>query len=332
MLGFDGEFGYQGPEGREFSLARLGDAFAYQFGSHEPVTVPHMEFATIESALTTQLASETVVASLPELPQIRAPRAASVQRATLLTAPNAGESTFEDNMDRLQRRLAELDALQGGLPTPEQSAELRRMESYSGMHTHTDLNPTGGQRFVGGFLDGFTVTLGSIIDPSLPDWLEYVSPPTSPEAAQGRMDGSLVGQILTLGFGGRAVSAPATVARRGALTAPPPEPLVAPGSLGSTRVWSMSARLKAVRLPTSGRIRFVPPRNYHPSRPLPRGPNNGFVDRFGNEWVHGPPRTRGEPFEWDVQLSRTGREQLGWLSRDPNQAHINVSLRGRVSH
>lgn len=38
--------------------------------------------------------------------------------------------------------------------------------------------------------------------------------------------------------------------------------------------------------------------------------------------------TAGESFEWDVQLSQTGRYQLGWLSRDG--AYVN--RRGQVRH
>lgn len=39
---------------------------------------------------------------------------------------------------------------------------------------------------------------------------------------------------------------------------------------------------------------------------------------------------KGEPFEWDVQLSKKGKEQLGHLSRDSK--HINVSLKGKITH
>jgi len=53
----------------------------------------------------------------------------------------------------------------------------------------------------------------------------------------------------------------------------------------------------------------------------------GFMAR---RWRQGPTRTAGEYFEWDVQLSNTGRTQLGWLSRDGN--HINVSWKGHVTH
>jgi hypothetical protein len=85
-------------------------------------------------------------------------------------------------------------------------------------------------------------------------------------------------------------------------------------------------------LPNQGRIRYVPPRGYNPENPLPRGPQGGYIDRFGNEWVVGPSRTPGQPFEWDVQLSRTGRSQIGWLSPDGNMAHVNVSPLGEVTH
>ncbi len=105
----------------------------------------------------------------------------------------------------------------------------------------------------------------------------------------------------------------------------------APGSAGAAKVWtSIKSRLKAAQLPISGRMRFVPPKDYNPTNPLTRGPQNGYIDRFGNEWVRGPSRTADEAFEWDVQLSNRGREMLGWLSREGN--HVNVSLRGIVTH
>nr|WP_298555273.1 polymorphic toxin type 17 domain-containing protein [uncultured Streptomyces sp.] len=82
-------------------------------------------------------------------------------------------------------------------------------------------------------------------------------------------------------------------------------------------------------LPNQGRIRYVPPKNYNPATPLPRGRNGGYIDRFGNEWTVGPSRTEGHPFEWDVQLSRQGREKIGWLSRD--KRHVNVDPFGEVT-
>lgn len=102
------------------------------------------------------------------------------------------------------------------------------------------------------------------------------------------------------------------------------------GSVGAAQPWSMKGRIKHVELPTQGKIRYVPPEHYTASNPLPRGPNNGYIDKFGNEWIKGPSRTAGEAFEWDVQLSKQGRAQLGWASRDGS--HMNISLTGKITH
>ena len=102
------------------------------------------------------------------------------------------------------------------------------------------------------------------------------------------------------------------------------------GSLGSAKPWTIAQRLKYAKLPTTGKIRFVPRKRYKPNDPLERGPNNGYVDNFDNEWVKGPSRTAGQEFEWDVQLSKLGNKQLGWASRDGK--HLNVSLDGKITH
>ncbi|WP_329265268.1 polymorphic toxin type 17 domain-containing protein [Streptomyces sp. NBC_01478] len=88
--------------------------------------------------------------------------------------------------------------------------------------------------------------------------------------------------------------------------------------------------LKDAQLPHSGRIRFVPPKDLSVNSGLPRGTRKGYIDRFGNEWIKGPSRTAGQPFEWDVQLSKPGRAELGRLSRDGS--HLNVSLDGEITH
>ena len=93
---------------------------------------------------------------------------------------------------------------------------------------------------------------------------------------------------------------------------------------------TIKSRLKDQQLPTEGKIRFVPEEDYKPTQPLKKGPNNGYYDRFDNEWKKGPSRTKGEDFEWDVQLSNKGKQQLGHLSRDGK--HINVSLKGKITH
>ena len=102
------------------------------------------------------------------------------------------------------------------------------------------------------------------------------------------------------------------------------------GDANESQEWTTKARMKTAGLPNRGRIRYVPPENYNPKVPLPRGPEHGYLDRFGNEWVKGPSRTAGEAWEWDVQLSNAGREMLDWLSREG--AHVNVSLGGEVTH
>ncbi len=97
---------------------------------------------------------------------------------------------------------------------------------------------------------------------------------------------------------------------------------------------SKKSLLKKHQLPIKGRIRYVPPKDLHANKGLPckRLDNNGigFVDRFDNVWVKGVSRTKGQAFEWDVQLSNQGRQKLGWMSRDGE--HINVSLDGRITH
>ena len=102
------------------------------------------------------------------------------------------------------------------------------------------------------------------------------------------------------------------------------------GTMGAAQPWSIKGRVKYVQLPTKGKIRFIPAETYSPTNPLPIGPNNGYLDKFGNEWVKGPSRTAGQAFEWDVQLSSKGRSQLGWASRDGS--HLNVSLDGKITH
>jgi filamentous hemagglutinin len=108
------------------------------------------------------------------------------------------------------------------------------------------------------------------------------------------------------------------------------EPAHPLGSVGASRTWSTKARMKAAQLPNEGKVRFVPDSDYHPTEPFLRGPNKGYLDKFGNEWVKGPSRTQGQPLEWNVQLSTSGQKMLGWASRDGE--HINVSIDGRITH
>jgi hypothetical protein len=91
-------------------------------------------------------------------------------------------------------------------------------------------------------------------------------------------------------------------------------------AMKAPRFSSKRAVIKRKKLPTQvrGKIRYIPPKNWHPSEPLPRGPRGGFMDKFGNEWTKGASRTKGQPFEWDVQR--------------PDGKHWNISLDGKVTH
>ena len=58
--------------------------------------------------------------------------------------------------------------------------------------------------------------------------------------------------------------------------------------------------------------------------------NNGYVDKFKNEWVKGSSNTAEQKFDWDVQLSKLRVKQLGWASRGGK--YLNVSLDGKITH
>ena len=92
---------------------------------------------------------------------------------------------------------------------------------------------------------------------------------------------------------------------------------------------SIKSVLKNADLPVSDKIRYIPPESWSSGQPLPRI-KGGYIDKFGNIWTKGPSRTVGQPFEWDVQLSRIGKNKMGWLSRDGS--HLNISLEGEVTH
>jgi Novel toxin 17 len=84
-----------------------------------------------------------------------------------------------------------------------------------------------------------------------------------------------------------------------------------------------------------GRFRYIPPRGYNPANRLPKGPSGGFMDRFENEWVQGPPHgrsaTEGDAGEWDVQLSEMGMTVWGRWAKVGTR-YINVTRNGFLSH
>lgn len=101
------------------------------------------------------------------------------------------------------------------------------------------------------------------------------------------------------------------------------------GAAGGAARVSVKAMLKNLKLPITGKIRFIPRATDKLSRNILRK-EGGLVDKFGNIWKKGPSRTSGEAFEWDVQLSAKGKAMLGHLSRDGK--HLNVSLGGKITH
>lgn len=92
----------------------------------------------------------------------------------------------------------------------------------------------------------------------------------------------------------------------------------------------ISQRLKIVKLPIECKIRFIQDKDIIQTLLFQKNINNGYVDKFKNEWVKGSSNTAEKKFEWDVQLSELGSNQLGWASRDGK--YLNVSLDGKITH
>ncbi len=72
------------------------------------------------------------------------------------------------------------------------------------------------------------------------------------------------------------------------------------------------------KLPTKGDVNFEPPKNWNPSEPLQKGNRGGYLDKYGREWTQGRSVTKGEHFEWDVQLK--------------DKSHLNVDWSGKITH
>jgi hypothetical protein len=73
-------------------------------------------------------------------------------------------------------------------------------------------------------------------------------------------------------------------------------------------------------LPRAGLHPYVPPSGRNWLKNPARGPQNGYLDIEGNEWVPHPPPTGGDPdeFHWDVQ--------------HPDRRHTNVRPDGAIHH
>ena len=121
-------------------------------------------------------------------------------------------------------------------------------------------------------------------------------------------------------------SAPPVSGAQSTPTAQPPEDPNKPKDAPKVGIKTLSKR---AGLPTQGRIRYVPPKNVNVNEGLPRDSQGSYKDRFGNIWRRPRGQIVGER-HWDVQLSPTGKKQLGWASQSGN--HINVSDDGRIVH
>ncbi|XYH97321.1 polymorphic toxin type 17 domain-containing protein [Sorangium sp. So ce1128] len=96
-----------------------------------------------------------------------------------------------------------------------------------------------------------------------------------------------------------------------------------PGATTSTWIAGSGARRLEGRLSIDRSPPNAGPGDLAASRPSSSGLQ-------GSRTVRRPTRTAGEAFEWHVQLSRTRRAQLGWTS--PDARHLNVSLKGEITH
>jgi hypothetical protein len=76
--------------------------------------------------------------------------------------------------------------------------------------------------------------------------------------------------------------------------------------------------LRQHNLPTGGDFPFIPPKYWRPHQPLRKNSKGAYIDSKARRWRKGPTRTKGEGWEWDVQL--------------PNGDHLNIDWGGNITH
>ena len=92
----------------------------------------------------------------------------------------------------------------------------------------------------------------------------------------------------------------------------------------------MTSVIKKAGLPSEGKIRFIPrPSDVQSGKILKQG--GGYVDKFGNVWKKPTGNSPQGPLHWDVQLSQTGKTQLGHMSSSGG-AHLNVTNYEEIHH
>jgi RHS repeat-associated protein len=102
---------------------------------------------------------------------------------------------------------------------------------------------------------------------------------------------------------------------------------------------TIRGKIQKAGLPGRGRYRYMAPKRYKADQELPRGPNGGYLDRHGNEWVKGPyhgDKRLPHTHEWDVRLSPKGERQWNRHNSASNAQggghYINIRPDGQLSH
>lgn len=99
------------------------------------------------------------------------------------------------------------------------------------------------------------------------------------------------------------------------------------GKQKASRVKPEASRAKDgdhLRLPLTGSLRFPVPKGADLAA-LEVGPNGGYLDRFGSEWI--PYKANGRLFAWRSNLSERGRLRIGLLA--DGQDFILVGIDGK---
>lgn len=86
---------------------------------------------------------------------------------------------------------------------------------------------------------------------------------------------------------------------------------------------------KRVQLPVKGMVRFIPKDGDVKNCQLTRNGAGDYIDKFDNAW-HKPKGSMQGEFHWDVQLSKEGKETIGFASKSGK--HLNVLPDGRIPH
>lgn len=153
---------------------------------------------------------------------------------------------------------------------------------------------------------------------------------TSPRPPEGGTEGQTPAQSVAGGAAGAPAPAqvpaqnPGFAATQGSpantvatpADAPKIETVVEARKVSPEEAAKQQAIIKGRGLPTEGDYPYIPPKTWHASEPLPRGPRNGYLDADGAEWVRAKGQKSGTE-HWDVQTPG---------------GHLNVGEDGMITH